>query len=117
MADPFLDELEEPARPKGGKKASGFSDPTAGLRPGAVEQTTVKKSLRAGKYIRRQFTFYPEQLARIRELARRYGVPEADLVRWLVDRGIVALESGEEPDEVDVSTRRLASPRNPKESL
>lgn len=110
MSDSFLDNLEEPARPKG-KKADSFSNPTAQLRPGAAARATVKKSLRAGKYIRRQFTFRPEQLDLIRELARQHRVPEADLVRWLVDRGIMALESGEEPNEVNVSTKRLASPR------
>jgi hypothetical protein len=111
MTDPFLDDLEEPARPKGGKKAASFSNPTSGLRPGAATRATVKKSLRAGKYIRRQFTFRPEQLDQIHEWAQQFRVPEADLVRWLVDRGIMALESGEEPDEVNVSTKRLASPR------
>jgi hypothetical protein len=111
MSDTFLDDLEEPARPKGGKKTTSFSNPTAQLHPGAAARATVKKSLRAGKYIRRQFTFRPEQLDYIHELARQHRVPEADLVRWLVDRGILALENGENPDTIEVSTTRLASPR------
>lgn len=111
MSDSFLDELDEPIRPKSKKpKPGSFSDPTANLRPGAAMQATVKKSLRAGKYIRRQFTFRPEQLGRIRGLARQYRVPEADLMRWMVDYALAAIDDGVQPDTIEVSTTRLASP-------
>ena len=114
MTDDLLNDMfAETGRDRKAKsgKSGKFSNPTDGLDRGAAERTTVKKSLKAGQYIRRQFTFRPEQLNRIRQLAREMRVPEADLVRWLVDRGMQAIErDGERPDTIDVSTTRLAPP-------
>lgn len=114
MSDQFLDEVfgQEPS-PAGrsGRKRKGFDDPTTRIHDGAVERTTVTKSLKAGQYIRRQFTFRPEQLARINRLARSLRVPETDLVRWLVDYGMNAIEhDGVAPQSVDISTTRLLPP-------
>ncbi len=87
------------------------TDRTQELQTGAALTATARKSLRAGQYIRRQFTFRPGQLDDIATLARRLKVPQADLVRWLVDRGLQAIQrDGETPESIEVSTTRLAPP-------
>lgn len=115
MSNPFLDELfgEESAQPKKiGRKGREFDNPALALQGGAVERATVAKSLKAGQYIRRQFTFRPDQLARIKRLAQSLNVPETDLVRWLVDYGMNAIErEGVKPETVSISTIRLSPPK------
>lgn len=109
MSDDPFDIFDQLAAQPQRKRTS--TDRTKELQPGAALKTTTRKSLRAGQYIRRQFTFRPDQLDNVATMARRLKVPQADLVRWLVDRGLQAIQrDGETPETIEVSTTRLAPP-------
>ena len=60
-------------------------------------QVTGKKASLAGKYMRRSFTFRPDQLERIEQMAGKLGLSQNDLVRWFTDMGITAVSEGEMP--------------------
>ena len=63
----------------------------------ATARVTGKKATDAGQYIRRSFTFRPDQLASIEQLAGQLGLSQNDLVRWFVDMGVEAVAGGERP--------------------
>lgn len=60
-------------------------------------KVTGKKSSVAGQYVRRSFTFRPDQLESIEQLATMLGLSQNDLVRWFTDMGVEAVEEGERP--------------------
>jgi hypothetical protein len=60
-------------------------------------RATGKKASVAGQYLRRSFTFRPDQLENIEQLAGLLGLSQNDLVRWFTDMGIEAVEDGERP--------------------
>lgn len=60
-------------------------------------QVTGKKASLAGKYMRRSFTFRPDQLERIEQAANKLGLSQNDLIRWFTDMGIEAVSQGEKP--------------------
>lgn len=59
-----------------------------------------KGGMRAGKFVRRQFTYYPDTLQRLAVAARELGVAEAEIARWCMERGLQALEAGERPQVI-----------------
>lgn len=93
----------EPARhttPKRGRKGaplyrSALGESQTDRRQAA--QATGKKATVAGQYIRRSFTFRPDQLASIEQLAAMLGLSQNDLVRWFADMGIDAVGQGTRP--------------------
>lgn len=60
-------------------------------------QATGKKATVAGQYVRRSFTFRPDQLASIEQIAVKLGLSQNDLVRWFTDMGIDLVGQGERP--------------------
>lgn len=60
-------------------------------------QATGKKATVAGQYIRRSFTFRPDQLESVEQVATMLGLSQNDLVRWFTDMGIEAVEQGTRP--------------------
>ena len=60
-------------------------------------KATGKKATVAGQYIRRSFTYRPDQLESIEYLASVLGLSQNDLVRWFTDMGIEAVEQGVRP--------------------
>lgn len=60
-------------------------------------RATGKRSSVAGKYIRRSFTFRPDQLDDIDEASDKLGLSKNDLIRWFVDMGIESVGQGELP--------------------
>jgi hypothetical protein len=60
-------------------------------------QATGKKATVAGQYLRRSFTFRPDQLESVEQMATLLGLSQNDLVRWFTDMGIEAVEQGERP--------------------
>jgi hypothetical protein len=62
-----------------------------------IAKATGKKASVAGQYVRRSFTFRPDQLESIEHLAGELGLSQNDLVRWFTDMGIEAVEQGERP--------------------
>ena len=60
-------------------------------------QATGKKATVAGQYIRRSFTFRPDQLELIEQVATTLGLSQNDLIRWFTDMGIEAVELGTMP--------------------
>lgn len=60
-------------------------------------QATGKKATVAGQYIRRSFTFRPDQLESVEQVATMLGLSQNDLIRWFTDMGIEAVEQGTRP--------------------
>ena len=60
-------------------------------------RATGKQATLAGQYVRRSFTFRPEQLEQIEQLAAQLGLSQNDLVRWFTDMGVEAVEQGVRP--------------------
>ena len=63
----------------------------------SVARATGKKASVAGNYIRRSFTYRPDQLDSIEAIAEELGLSKNDLMRWFTDMGIEAVEEGEQP--------------------
>lgn len=63
----------------------------------SVAKATGKKASVAGNYIRRSFTYRPDQLDSIEVIAEKLGLSKNDLMRWFTDMGIEAVEEGERP--------------------
>lgn len=62
-----------------------------------VAKATGKKATVAGQYIRRTFTFRPEQLDGIKAAAKALGLSSNDLLRWFTDMGLDAVKLGTKP--------------------
>ena len=60
-------------------------------------RATGKASSVAGKYIRRSFTYRPDQIESIEQLAAYLRLSKNDLMRWFVDMGVEAVSNGETP--------------------
>jgi hypothetical protein len=60
-------------------------------------QATGKKATLAGQYVRRSFTFRPDQLEGIEQTAVMLGLSQNDLIRWFTDLGLEAVEQGARP--------------------
>ena len=94
---------DKPARPPASKNSRSSS---RRYRSALEEQqtdrrktakATGRKASVAGQYMRRSFTFRPEQLEEIEAWANELGLSQNDLIRWFVDMGIEAVVNGEEP--------------------
>lgn len=60
-------------------------------------KATGKKATLAGQYVRRSFTFRPDQIERVEQVAAMLGLSQNDLIRWFTDMGIEAVEQGTRP--------------------
>lgn len=60
-------------------------------------QATGRKSSVAGNFIRRSFTYRPDQLDSIEQLSQQLRLSKNDLIRWFVDMGVEAVGQGVEP--------------------
>ena len=60
-------------------------------------KATGKKATLAGQYVRRSFTFRPDQLESVDQVATLLGLSQNDLIRWFTDMGIEAVEQGTRP--------------------
>ncbi len=63
----------------------------------SAAKATGKKASIAGNYIRRSFTYRPDQLDSIEDIADQLGLSKNDVMRWFADMGIEAVEQGERP--------------------
>ena len=81
-------------KPKGRKS---FDEPTARLTNAEVAEAIQSKN-RAGRYIRKTFTFLPTQLAYIKQLAETEKMSMLSFMRWLVDQGLQSYEEGQRPE-------------------
>ena len=106
---------ETPSSPSTSKKRSrptfrsGLAESQTDRRQ--VAKATGKKSSVAGKYIRRSFTFRPDQLDAVDSLAAQVGLSKNDLVRWFIDMGIEAVNNGDRPP-VAAEIRHRYNPSN-----
>ena len=66
----------------------------------------IPETLRAGQYIRRQFTFLPGQLDMVVKVAEEMNLSQNAAARWLIDVGLRAYVDGKRP-EVQVIEIRL----------
>ncbi|MCA9938206.1 MAG: hypothetical protein KC418_06165 [Anaerolineales bacterium] len=59
----------------------------------------------AGQYKRKQILIPPAQLEYIRRKARDLRISQAELFRWLIDYGLMALDQGVQPEIEIVDVR------------
>ena len=71
-----------------------------------IAKATGKKATIAGQYVRRSFTYRPDQLQDIEKSAKQLGMSQNDLVRWFTDMGIEAIANGKQPPLSEVVRRR-----------
>jgi hypothetical protein len=71
-----------------------------------MAKATGKTATVAGQYVRRSFTYRPDQLASIETLAEQLGLSQNDLVRWFTDMGIEAIERGKNPPLMEVVRKK-----------
>jgi hypothetical protein len=105
LFDDFDQEVKkQPRQPRAPRKTSGSSD--RGYRSALDERrtnrrdiakATGKKASVAGQYVRRSFTYRPDQLESIEYLAGELGLSQNDLMRWFTDMGVEAVEQGIRP--------------------
>jgi hypothetical protein len=103
LFDDFDQEVKKPAakaprpQPKGSGRnyRSALDERRTNRRD--IAKATGKKASVAGQYVRRSFTFRPDQLESIEHLAGELGLSQNDLVRWFTDMGIESVEQGERP--------------------
>lgn len=93
-----------PAAPRGARgRGKAFTEaPLANARDIAL--ATGDKTM-AGQYKRKQILIPPAQLEYIRRKAKEIGVSQAELFRWLIDYGLLALDQGVKPDIEVVDVR------------
>lgn len=72
---------------------------------------STKGGMTVGRFVRRQFTFYPDTLAGIRTMAEELGTTEADAARWCMERGLLAYRSGETPETAPVEGVTIRRPQ------
>ena len=77
---------------------------------GKAARATGKRSTVAGQYLRRSFTYRPDQIENIDQLATHLNLSKNDLVRWFVDMGIEAVMNGATPPIYE-EVRHRYSPR------
>lgn len=112
----FLDDIEEEMKPvKPAAKATTAKaskrktfDLPIGTARGRIQAAKAMgtESTVAGQYLRRTFTFRPEQLDDINRLAQEFGISGNDLARWAVDLMLDAVANGEEPPTEEVVVKR-----------
>jgi hypothetical protein len=85
----------QPAQSTGRNYRSALDERRTNRRD--IAKATGKKASVAGQYVRRSFTFRPDQLESIEHLAGQLGLSQNDLVRWFTDMGIELVEQGERP--------------------
>jgi hypothetical protein len=71
-----------------------------------MRKKKIPKTLKAGQYIRRQFTFLPGQLDMVVKVAEEMNLSQNAAARWLIDVGLRAYVDGKRP-EVQVIEVRL----------
>jgi hypothetical protein len=71
-----------------------------------IAKATGKTATVAGQYVRRSFTYRPDQLSSIETLAEQLGLSQNDLMRWFTDLGIAAVEQGEEPPLAEIVRKK-----------
>lgn len=109
MSDPLndlFDDLdaikEKPAQSTPSKRGGRTTSFRSALAESSTDRrrtarATGKQSTIAGKFIRRSFTYRPDQLDSIEQLAIQLRLSKNDLIRWFVDMGIDAVENGLQP--------------------
>jgi len=66
----------------------------------------VPRNLKAGQYIRRQFTFLPGQLDMVTKVAEELDMSQNAAARWLIDVGLRAYVNSQRP-EIEVVEVRM----------
>lgn len=69
-------------------------------------KATGKKATITGQYIRRSFTFRPDQLESVEQVAAQFGLSQNDLIRWFTDMGIESIEQGARPPVAEEARHR-----------
>lgn len=90
-----------------------MADPIEAVSEKTVRKATGKKAkggMTVGRFVRRQYTFYPETLHELAVAAAEYGVAETEMARWCMEYGLAALRRGEGPEIVTSQVRHLARP-------
>jgi len=110
MSADFLDQYG--SRPSKGKKAAAIDVPFSEVADISekVDKATNARSVKHGRYRQLTFRLDPEAIDDIRVWAERIGVSMEDMKRWLVARGVQALEKGERPLTSAVETKVIKLP-------
>jgi hypothetical protein len=105
MGRPFLNTSPTRKRPKNERVyRSALNEAQTDRRQ--VARATGNKATVAGQYVRRSFTFRPDQLTSGEQIAAELGLSQNDLMRWIADLGIEAVEQGKQPPLAKIVRRK-----------
>ena len=103
----FIDEAFPPTPPARPARNRTFDDGLAGATRGQAARATGRKSVARGQYVQLTFRLPEEFLTQISRRAAELGVTQEDMKRWLVWRGLQALDEGERPAVEVEALRRV----------
>lgn len=107
-----LDFLSQHEKKPKSKKAALIDVPfeQEGVDEMIHKATDSGKSIKHGRYKQLTFRLPPDYLDEIARWAETLGVSQEDAKRWIVARGIQALNEGERPVSEVVTTRIIKMP-------
>jgi len=96
-------------QPRGDREQSARSRSKSFREPPLADARDIAVAIgdkaMAGQYKRKQILIPPAQLEFIRRKARELRLSQAELFRWLIDYGLVALDQGIKPEIEVVDVR------------
>ena len=106
--DPFANIEDEPKKgKKKPKKKTDFAQPLDVDKTAVNRATGRGKSIKHGSYVQMTFRIPEEDVESIKEWAKYLGMSQEDVKRYIVNRGLLALEQGEQPEYEVVEVRKL----------
>jgi hypothetical protein len=88
------------------------ASPSSSTSPSQRKETSKalgKRSVMHGSYENFNFRLPPEHVSEIKQWADELDLTQADIKRWIVARGLLALRKGERPD-LEIEERRTVKP-------
>lgn len=102
--------ITEPKRPSKAKREPAKSYRSAldekHTTRHTIAKATGKTAVLAGQYMRRSFTYRPDQLENIELIAQHFGLSQNDLIRWFIDLGVTAVQAGQQPPLTEIVQRK-----------
>lgn len=114
MEDDFLNELSKAAPKRRASRSdiqTGFGDKPVDMRDKVHKAADTGHSKKHGRFI--QFTMRLDEATvdEIKTQAKELGLTDTQMYRWIVDRGLKALDEGERPEIEYRQVPKVISPK------
>ncbi len=105
--NPFGDATDNPPKKKRRKRTPEFAQPLNVSPERVREATGTGRSRKHGKFMQLTFRLPEEDVKAVGEWAEFLGMSKEDVKRYIVWRGLLALEEGERPEFDVVEVKKL----------